>query len=349
MGIVTKSVSIKLKGLNVKYYSALGYELPKHMNNEGSEINVDISDLKPNSNVKILVRCDRCGKIVCEKNGGIKFSSYNKYVKEDGTYYCRKCALSNGISFKQWCDENNRQDVLDRWDYELNKCSPDEITYSSGKKYWFKCPKGIHESEIKNINSFTNNNFNKTINCKACNSFAQWGIDNICEDFLEKYWDYDKNIVNPYKIDKCSKKKVWIKCQEELHKNYIIQCCNFVIGRRCPECKNSKGEKRIFDYIINNNINYEFQKTFEGLIGTGYGLLSYDFYLPDHNMLIEYQGEFHDGSTGDYSSINLKKQQEHDRRKKQYAEDNKINLLEIWYYDFESIEKILDFYNMIGE
>ena len=30
----------------------------------------------------------------------------------------------NKKSFYDWCIENNRQDVLDRWDYELNDCSP---------------------------------------------------------------------------------------------------------------------------------------------------------------------------------------------------------------------------------
>lgn len=28
--------------------------------------------------------------------------------------------------------------------------------------------------------------------------------------------------------------------------------------------------------------------------------------------------------------------------KKEYAENNNINLLEIWYYDFDNIEKILN-------
>ena len=30
----------------------------------------------------------------------------------------------NKKSFYDWCVENNREDILDRWDYELNDCSP---------------------------------------------------------------------------------------------------------------------------------------------------------------------------------------------------------------------------------
>lgn len=32
-------------------------------------------------------------------------------------------------SFKQWCLDNNRQDLLLRWDYELNEKAPSEVNY----------------------------------------------------------------------------------------------------------------------------------------------------------------------------------------------------------------------------
>jgi hypothetical protein len=88
----------------------------------------------------------------------------------------------------------------------------------------------------------------------------------------------------------------------------------------------------------------ESQKIFYGLIGIRGGSLSYDFYLPKYNLLIEYQGEFHDGIAGNgnyYMKQNLKRQQEHDKRKKEYALNNNIKLLEIWYWDFDRIEEIL--------
>jgi len=44
-------------------------------------------------------------------------------------------------TFEQWCLDNNRLDILNRWDYELNKCKPSKIGYSTKKKYYFKCPK----------------------------------------------------------------------------------------------------------------------------------------------------------------------------------------------------------------
>ncbi len=74
------------------------------------------------------------------------------------------------------------------------------------------------------------------------------------------------------------------------------------------------------------------------------GNLSYDFYLPNYNLLIEYQGEQHEKYTLVFhtSKEDFNKQQEHDKRKKDYAKENEIELLEIWYWDFDNIEEILN-------
>lgn len=397
-------------------------------------------------------------------------------------------------TFEQWCLDNNRLDILNRWDYELNKCKPSKIGYSTKKKYYFKCPKNLHKSELKSITAFVFDGYEGNISCKSCNSFAQWGINNLGEDFLEKYWDYEKNInINPWFIAKASNKKVWIRCQEtDYHGSHQIQCNSFVLGqrcgfccgrkvhaldsfaqyhinntdsnfikkfwsnkniinpyeiapfsnkkiyikcqtkdyhgdyliyayhftegercpfcssikvhpldsfgeqhkeelneiwdydknlinpfslstnsakkiwirckehnsylispdkynnnRRCPICSSSKGEKRITQFFQLNNIFYIPQKEFDGLVGNFSVNLSYDFYLPDYNLLIEYQGEQHEkpvdfnGFGTNFAYKKFKIQQEYDRRKREYAQNHNINLLEIWYWDYDNIEEIL--------
>lgn len=117
---------------------------------------------------------------------------------------------------------------------------------------------------------------------------------------------------------------------------------NFLAGQRCPHCVlPTVGEQRIIDYLISINEKYTFQKSYADLTGINGGLLSYDLFLDDKNMLIEYQGQFHDGSAFKNDDYKFYRQQEHDRRKRQYAKDHNIKLLEIWYWDFENIEKIL--------
>jgi len=155
-------------------------------------------------------------------------------------------------------------------------------------------------------------------------------------------YDFIKNegFVLLSKTYKNAKQKLNIKCSN----GHLFQCAwdNFLNSKKCPICSESQGEKKILKFLKSKNILYETQKKFRGLIGLNGGLLSYDFYLPDYNWLIEYQGEFHDGNGNYYVKQNLAKQQEHDRRKREYAKKHNIKLIEIWYYDFDNIEQILD-------
>lgn len=116
----------------------------------------------------------------------------------------------------------------------------------------------------------------------------------------------------------------------------------------CPVCRISKGEMRIAKYLADKGIEYVPQKTFEGLSGTGGHKLLYDFFLPQHNTLIEFQGIQHElprdfgGRGKSHSEKAFDKQQEHDKRKREYAISNGYRLIEIWHYDFENIEEILN-------
>ena len=99
-------------------------------------------------------------------------------------------------------------------------------------------------------------------------------------------------------------------------------------------------------YLEAHHIVYEQQKTFDGLFGTGGGLLSYDFFLPEYSVLIEYQGEYHYGKGRNQTVQAWEKQCEHDSRKRQYAYQHSFTLLEIPYTDLKHIDLVLDeFFN----
>ena len=118
-------------------------------------------------------------------------------------------------------------------------------------------------------------------------------------------------------------------------------------GSGCPFCKESKGEKIIRLYLEKNNINFEKPKKYTDLRDKD--LLSYDFYLPNYNLLIEYNGRQHyekvnwDNKTIEEElNSNLEIQQKHDKMKLEYAKNNNINLLVIPYTEFDNIEEILN-------
>lgn len=135
-----------------------------------------------------------------------------------------------------------------------------------------------------------------------------------------------------------------IKCEcLKCHYNWSPMATDLLTGSGCPYCyKLSSGEQIISNFLKSLNIEYVPQKTFDNLLGVGSGKLSYDFYLPQYNLLVEYQGQQHEKPIEYFGGEEqFKKQQEHDRRKREYAKQNNINLLEIWYYDFDNIESIL--------
>ena len=258
MSLITKTVKVKWNSRIKKHYVDLGYEYTKM----GDEFEVKVEDLTKGSRMEVKCVCDGCG---CELNW--KYQNYNRCVKDNGKTYCQKCSricsndkrnntlLKSSKSFKEWCIENDKQDVLNRWDYELNNCLPSEISYGTHKKYWFKCDKHIkHKSELKNIKSFTSGH-NGVMDCKQCNSIAQWFLNNNLK--LENYWDYNKNTLDPWEISYSSDKKVWIKCQEkDYHESYEIACSDFIDGCRCPYCNHNSGKIHPKDslgqYIIDN-------------------------------------------------------------------------------------------------
>ena len=121
----------------------------------------------------------------------------------------------------------------------------------------------------------------------------------------------------------------------------MISPSNLLKGHGCPECVNSKGETIISEYLKENNINYISEYTFDDCRNKR--PLPFDFYLPDYNLLIEYDGEQHFEPVDFFGGEEqFEYQKYNDNIKNTYCIKNNINLIRIPYWDFDNIEKILD-------
>ncbi len=103
-------------------------------------------------------------------------------------------------------------------------------------------------------------------------------------------------------------------------------------GQGCPICKESKGEKTIRELLIKNNINFNQQHTFFDC--KNINVLPFDFYLPDYNTCIEYDGIQHFKPVNRFGAEKgflLTKQ--NDSIKNNYCLVNKINLIRIPYFE----------------
>lgn len=258
--LLTEKVIVRWHNNTKSHYMSKGYEFTKI----GDEFEVKVEDLPNGSHAKVSVKCDDCNKIL-----KMEYKNYLYNVREDGSYYCKKCAsecriknmiktkLKNGKTFGQWCLDNDREDILDRWDYKLNGCKPSEIGYGVNGKYWFKCNKHPeHHSELKRINSFTSGQ-EGSMNCIQCNSIMQWCIDNE----LVEHLNIEKNLeegLDLWSISYGSTKKIWFKCLEKDYHNdfggYQMTCCGFINGHRCSYCRKFKVHPKdsVGQYIIDN-------------------------------------------------------------------------------------------------
>jgi len=103
-------------------------------------------------------------------------------------------------------------------------------------------------------------------------------------------------------------------------------------GSGCPICNNSKGENQISNILDIHNIQYERQKTFEECKYKA--KLKFDFYLPNYNTCIEFNGIQHYepsdyfGGITEYNINNIRF-----NIKKKFCEEKNIKLLIIKYDD----------------
>ena len=110
-------------------------------------------------------------------------------------------------------------------------------------------------------------------------------------------------------------------------------------GQGCPQCNESKGEKKICQLLDNYNIAYEKQYKFKDCCDIK--PLPFDFYVPNYNLCIEYDGEQHFRPIeyfGGQEKFEI--QQKHDKIKNEYCNNNGISLLRIPY--FKNVEEELN-------
>jgi very-short-patch-repair endonuclease len=175
----------------------------------------------------------------------------------------------------------------------------------------------------------------------GCRKCAGWGQST--DDFIKKAiithgdrYDYS----NTKYIDCYTKVKIICKKHGDFYQTPRHHIAN--IG--CPKCKSSKGEEKIRAYLWSSKINFEEQKRFTGCKNNR--TLPFDFYLPDHNTIIEFDGRqhhlpfsFNNEKSKDIKLKNLERVIEKDNIKNEYCKNNNIHLLRIKYIDICDTEK----------
>lgn len=184
---------------------------------------------------------------------------------------------------------------------------------------------------------------NKHLGKRGCQKCS---ITNMCKLISSNNEEFIKKAINihgnKYNYDKIKYNgnglKIEIICDK--HGEFKQTPHNHLAGNGCPICRESKGEKEIKEFLIKNNINYTPQKRFINC--RNILPLPFDFYLPDFNICIEYQGIQHFkprskfGGEKEFNKLLIR-----DNIKFNYCLNNKIELVTINYKD-DILEKLLE-------
>jgi protein-arginine kinase activator protein McsA len=174
--------------------------------------------------------------------------------------------------------------------------------------------------------------------CPKCyNEKSRRNQSDVIEDFKKVHGDkYDYSKVKYFN----SKNKIEIICSK--HGSFFQLPDIHKQGSGCPKCKNSLGENKIRNYLEENNIEYIQEKTFKDCKFKK--VLPFDFYLPELNTVIEFDGEQHfkkvDYFGGEETFKNTKIR---DFIKNEYCKNNNIPIIRIPYYYFNNIEEFLEY------
>lgn len=289
--------------------------------NEMKNINPNIEVIGKYINARTKI------KVMCKKDKHMWESTPDNLLNGCG---CPKCAgktITTKIFVEEMKNINKNIDIIGEY---ITNSTKIKCFCKEHKRFFFSTP-----NRLKRKQGCKDCKRDKIRKALSLNDYEFKERLGILFPFLDIISDY-----------KNSHSKVLVKCKNCGNEFTIIPNNAFTRGVKCS-CQNNNylplGELKIFNFLYDNNINFNFQKKFDLLCGINGGLLSYDFYLPDYNILIEYQGEQHQHPI-DYfgGEEKFEIQQEHDKIKYEYAKNHNISLIEIWYWDFKNIDNILE-------
>jgi hypothetical protein len=255
--------------------------------------------------------------IICQNHGEF-LQAPNDHLKGSGCYNCAKNKKSNTEDFK------NKANKVHNGIYDYTN-----VVYSGwNNKIDIIChTHGIFQQ--------TPNNHLNGKGCHKCGG----GKKLTKQEFIEKATKIHNDLYEYSLIDYINT-EIDIKIICKKHGVFNQRPYNHLLGKGCPICKFSKGELKILNFLNKNKIKNIPQKTFEGCkFKTN---LEFDFYLPEYNTCIEYDGEQHFEANKFFGLKSFELTKLRDEIKNEWCKNNNITLIRIPYFDFENVENILE-------
>lgn len=173
--------------------------------------------------------------------------------------------------------------------------------------------------------------------------------------FLENLKIKNPIVYNEYKILSSYhtiREKIKVLCPNG-HEVWEVSPKDLLKNHHCPKCNISKGENDIKIIVENMGLKYITQYSVPDLLGkykrdgspaTRPSRLRFDGFIPEYNILIEYQGEHHYTFIPKYCSnglMDFRICMEYDMMKEQYANKKGYKYVIIPYTERDNVEGII--------
>ena len=267
--------------------------------------------------------------IICPKHGPFKQTPMNHLRGS----ICKKCDLELRSKKLKWGTE----DFIKRArEVHGNKYDYSKVDYQGGSvPVTIICPE--HGLEFEQ----TPGNHLRGAGCRICAN------ERLREKYLMPQDEFIKraNEIHGDKYDYSNvdyqgvEKGVTIICSQ--HGAFIQKPRDHVKKKQgCPVCQESKGEKITAQVLDSMGVKYTRQRQFEDCVSKSCRKLSFDFYLPEFNALIEYDGEqhFYPVAGRDEQFVRTER---NDKIKNNYAKKNNIDILRI-PFTYDTVELVSD-------
>ncbi len=155
------------------------------------------------------------------------------------------------ISKKDNSLQEKYPELLKEWNYEKNQMlKPNMITPFYNDKVWWKCSDCGFEWEASPANRVMGTgcpkcSLKRASNTRKNNILQNGGSFADKNPELLEEWDYDKNTIDPYKVNAGSGESVWWKCKNGHSWRTTIENRNKKIG--CPYCSGRYRVKGVND------------------------------------------------------------------------------------------------------
>lgn len=261
---------------------------------------------------------------------------------------CKNCSNTyetkpNGLLNGHGCKECNMKEfhLKQRKNTEWFK---NKVSIVVGKEYIVLGNYKTTETKIKMMHQKCNfeflmrpHNFLQGQRCPKCNGGVRRKTTKYFQNEVKSITNNEYEFIGEYKGNNEDSHFMHIECGQ----TFITSPVSFLSqGTRCPYCFFiSKGELEVKIILEKYNVSFIQQKTFDDLKAER--KLRFDFYLPDFNLCIEYDGKQHFEVKEHWGGIEeFKRIQMRDSLKNDYCRNNNINLLRI-HYKTKDIEGLI--------